>query len=217
MKSGETSCAGFNVMTLGTDGEDSFDDEEDYADDIDGNGTAVVYQLGTAGEYILRRKDSGTQFPVYYARLSTTDPRKDFSSISWKAVDTNNDNKGGETSGTVTSNRISVSDFHEKLTLTIPLETVTTLKLSANSAYKFESGGDYIQNVTPTDGNATVTLVPVTSSNGELIDGTFTLSGSDANGKVYNAQKIEVYVRPYVIADGLYASDGTTSLSDMYR
>ena len=200
MKSDATSCAGFNVMTLGTDdGQDSFNSEDDYADDIDKNGTAVVYQLGTAGEYILRRKGSGAQFPVYYARLSTTDPRKDFSGISWKAIDNNNDNKGGETSGTVTSNRISVSDFHEKLTLTIPLETVTTLKLSADSKYKFETGGDYIQNVTPTDGSATVTLVPVTSSNGELIDGTFTLSGSDANGNVYNAQEIEVYVRPYVI------------------
>jgi len=218
MKSGETSCAGFNVMTLGTDGKDSFTGEDDYADDIDQSGTVVVYPLNKSGEYILRRKDSGAEFPVYYARLSKADPRKNFTGISWTAVDTNNDNKGGVTNGTVTSNRISVSDFHEKLTLTIPLETVTTLKLSANSAYKFESGGDYIQNVTPTDGKATVTLVPVTAaSNGELIDGTFTLSGSDANGNVYNAQEIEVYVRPYVIADGLYASDGTTSLSDMYR
>lgn len=216
MKSDKESCAGFNVMTLGTDGKDSFTGEDDYADDIDQSGTVVVYPLNKSGEYILRRKDSGAEFPVYYARLSTTDPGKNFSNISWTAIDDNNDNKGGVTSGTVTSNRISVSDFHEKLTLTIPLETVTTLKLSANSAYKFKSGGDYIQNVTPTDGNATITLVPVTPSNGELIDGTFTLSGSDANGNVYNAQEIEVYVRPYVIADGLYASDGTTYLGDKY-
>lgn len=203
MKSDKESCAGFNVMTLGTDGKDSFTGEDDYADDIDQSGTVVVYPLDKSGEYILRRKGSGTEFPVYYARLSTKDPRKNFSGISWKAIDDNNENKGGVTSGTVTSNRISVSDFHEKLTLTIPLETVTTLKLSANSAYKFESGGDYIQNVTPTDGNATITLVPVTSSNGELIDGTFTLSGSDANGNVYYAQEIEVYVRPYVKVEGL--------------
>ena len=168
--------------------------------DAEINGSRFVYQLESKGLYSIRRA-SGNTMGVFYLELNKSNP-DEFGTIGWTAVDTNSDNKGGVTKGTITNNKISVSDFYEKLTLTIPLETTATLNLSSENQYKFEDGS-YTQSVTPTDGSASVTLVPVTTSNGELVDGTFTLSGSDANGCVFNAQTIEVYVRPYVIASGL--------------
>lgn len=119
---------------------------------------------------------------------------------TWGANDTDNSlqtTSRGVVSGTVGNDkRISVSDFNETLTLTLTElpSTATSLTLEEGGAYLFNDGST-TQNITPTNGNAEITIKP--QNGGELTDGTFTLT-TLTDEYAYTTEAVTVYVRPYI-------------------
>jgi len=167
------------------------------------NGSRFVYQLSSKGLYSIRRS-SGNTMGVFYLELNKSNPdAMEFGSIAWNATSTDGDVNNATWSGSIGGdNRIAVSDFAEKLTLTIGAngkEEATLLTLASDS-YKIENGTiDNTITLTPSNGVFTITLLP---KDGEtLVDETFSISGKSAvTGSYleYKSKSVTVYVRPYV-------------------
>lgn len=203
VKEGLTIAGGFmiykdadetNVINKKKDG--SIDDGSDRITKKDSI-TEVCYQLQGKGLYTIKRNQSGNEFPLYYIKLSV--PSISFGNISWQATNTNaslSNSSNPIWSGNVTEQKISVSDFAEELKLTISdLLEATELTLSSD-AYTFKDNDSNTLTVTPENGTASVTLVPIISGS-ELVDGSFTLSGKNSN-TTFTEETIAVYIRPYV-------------------
>lgn len=168
-----------------------------------------TFTLGEPGIYSIKRY-SGDQFGIYYIKLQRQiAPFGDFKwyatkadgaavsrgSGTWGAADALITATDSDSDGT---QDVWVSDLAQELHLTVDglNDGETTLTISGD--YKFKDGTTS-QTVTPESGAASLTLVPVNyyDSNNELVNGTFTLSGTSANFSY--TETVDVNIRPWVL------------------
>ncbi len=173
--------------------------------------TVIEKELSSAGLYQLRNPSG--EFFLYYINLEKSREAGSLGTITWTAADTDgsdvwslNNTNGTQisfpiSSGEVSDNVISVSDFAEQLTLTFSglttgngLVSGQTATLSISGDYAFLSGTDTVTTVEGIAPGSQVIVVP--ANGGELQDADIKLEGYSSDYSY--TQNIAVAVRPYV-------------------
>lgn len=167
------------------------------------------YTLGAPGLYQL--KGEGSEFFLYYLNLEKNREAYSGTIISqWcakKLDDTQMTNATwGGTGTALTDKLIYLSDFAEKLVLTVDLpeeETEATLTLSNTGKYAFRNtDGTKVYSYTVADGG-TVELVP--ASDTEIVEGTDIIQLTGYSNNYTYSQNITVKVIPWVqLSTNLY-------------
>lgn len=169
------------------------------------------YTLGAPGLYQL--KGEGSEFFLYYLNLVRNREAYSGTIISqWcakKSDDTQMTNATwGGTGTALTDNLIYLSDFAEKLVLTVDLpngETEATLTLSNTGKYAFRNTeGTKVYSYTVADGG-TVELVPASDTDTEIVEGTDIIQLTGYSNNYTYSQNITVKVIPWVqLSTNLY-------------
>ncbi|MBR6589307.1 MAG: hypothetical protein IKK67_02395, partial [Bacteroidaceae bacterium] len=169
------------------------------------------YTLGAPGLYQL--KGEGSEFFLYYLNLVRNREAYSGTIISqWcakKSDDTQMTNATwGGTGTALTDNLIYLSDFAEKLVLTVDLpngETEATLTLSNTGKYAFRNAeGTKVYSYTVADGG-TVELVPASDTDTEIVEGTDIIQLTGYSNNYTYSQNITVKVIPWVqLSTNLY-------------
>ena len=170
------------------------------------------YTLGAPGLYQL--KGEGDEFFLYYLNLERNREAYSGTIISqWcakKLDDTQMSNATwGGTGTALTDNLIYLSDFAEKLVLTVDLPdsetTGATLTLSNTGKYAFRNAeGIKVYSYTVADGG-TVELVPASDTDTEIVEGTDIIQLTGYSNNYTYSQNITVKVIPWVkLSTNLY-------------
>lgn len=169
------------------------------------------YTLGAPGLYQL--KGEGSEFFLYYLNLVRNREAYSGTIISqWCAKKLNdtqmNNATWGGTGTALTDNLIYLSDFAEKLVLTVDLpngETGATLILSNTGKYAFRNtDGTKGYSYEVADGG-TVELVPASDTDTEIVEGTDIIQLTGYSNNYTYSQNITVKVIPWVqLSTNLY-------------
>lgn len=175
--------------------------------------TELTYQLGEVGLYYLKRYQKTTEYPLYYINLEKSREAYTGAIITtWcakKLDDSQMTNATwGGTGTALTDNLIYLSDFAEKLVLTVDLpngETEATLTLSNTGKYAFRNtDGTKGYSYTVADGG-TVELVPASDTDTEIVEGTDIIQLTGYSNNYTYSQDITVKVIPWVqLSTNLY-------------
>lgn len=177
------------------------------------------YTLGAPGLYQL--KGEGSEFFLYYLNLERNREAYSGTIISqWCAKKSDNNQMTNATWGgtgtALTDNLIYLSDFAEKLVLTVDLPdsetTGATLTLSNTGKYAFRNTDDTkVYSYTVADG-ATVELVPASDTDTEIVEGTDIIQLTGYSNNYTYSQNITVKVIPWVqLSTDLYDKYTTTN------
>ncbi len=185
--------------------------------------TELTYELGQAGLYHLKRYGN-KEFPLYYINLAKSRTPSDATIIStWcakKSDDTQMTNATwGGTGTALTDNLIYLSDFAEKLVLTVNAELPEdnlTLYLPTAGKYAFKSDGQKVFKLSGLTKGTTIELVPASDTDTEIVEGTDIIQLTGYSSSYTYSQNITVKVIPWVeLSTDLYDKYTTTN-SDGY-
>lgn len=177
------------------------------------------YILGAPGMYQL--KGSGKEFFLYYLKLQKSREAYTGAIIStWSAKKLDNSQMTNATWGSAgtaltNDNLIYLSDFAEKLVLTVDLpesENEATLTLSNTGKYAFRNtDGTKVYSYKVADGG-TIELVPASDTDTEIVEGEDIIQLTGYSNTYTYSQNITVKVIPWVeLSTDLYEKYTTTN------
>lgn len=206
----------------GTEVQEGSQDKDKEAIETGGSSkiTELTYELGQAGLYHIKRYGS-KEFPLYYINLNKSRTPSDAAIIShWcaKKLDDSqipNATWGGTGTALADGNLIYLSDFAEKLVLTVNAgltEDNLTLYLPTAGKYAFKSGDQKVFELSGLTKGTTIELVPASDTDTEIVEGEDIIQLTGYSNTYTYSQNITVKVIPWVeLSTDLYEKYTTTN------